>query len=50
VDPYIFVKDAYFQNKAFQVLDGNLPDEEIDEGELEDFEAFEDMLDDIDSL
>jgi len=50
VDPYIFVKDAYFQNKAFQVLDGNIPDEEIDEGELEDFEAFEDMLDDIDAL
>jgi phospholipid-binding lipoprotein MlaA len=48
VDPYIFVKDAYFQNKAFQVLDGNIPDEELDEDDLEDFEAFEDMLEDID--
>lgn len=48
VDPYIFVKDAYFQNKTFQVLDGNIPDEEFDDEDLEDFEAFEDMLEDID--
>lgn len=48
VDPYVFVKDAYFQNKAFQVLDGEIPEEELNEEDLEDFEAFEDMLEDID--
>ena len=47
-DAYAFVKSAYFQNKAFQVNDGEVEDDQFDEDELEDFEAFEDMLDDID--
>ncbi|MDM7861965.1 VacJ family lipoprotein [Alteromonas sp. ASW11-36] len=47
-DSYAFVKSAYFQNKAFQVNDGEVEEEQLDEDELEDFEAFEDMLDDID--
>lgn len=29
-DPYIFVRDAYVQNRRYRVSDGNLPDEEYD--------------------
>ncbi|MBT0585068.1 MlaA family lipoprotein [Alteromonas oceanisediminis] len=46
-DPYAFVKNAYFQNKEFQVTDGKSGEKEIDDQQLEDFEAFEDMLEDL---
>jgi phospholipid-binding lipoprotein MlaA len=38
-DPYLFVRDAYFQNRRYLILDGNVPDEELflDE-EFDDFE------------
>ncbi len=38
-DPYLFVRDAYFQNRRYLILDGNIPDEELfPEDEFEDFE------------
>lgn len=46
VDPYAFVKSAYFQNKEFQVTDGKSSEKELDEESFEDFEAFEEFLDD----
>lgn len=46
-DPYAFVKNAYFQNKAFQVSDGKIEQQEPEEEQLEDFEDFESMLDDL---
>ncbi|MEZ5565814.1 MAG: VacJ family lipoprotein [Gammaproteobacteria bacterium] len=38
-DPYLFVRDAYLQNRRYQVLDGNLPD---DDSYLDDFEDYYD--------
>lgn len=29
-DPYIFVRDAYLQNRRYLVLDGNVPDDDYD--------------------
>jgi len=37
LDPYAFVKDAYFQRQNFQLYDGNPPEQEIDEAALEAF-------------
>jgi phospholipid-binding lipoprotein MlaA len=28
-DPYVFLRDAYFKNRAYKVADGNVPDEEL---------------------
>lgn len=46
LDPYTFVKDAYFQNVDFQMYDGNVPErEEMDDGfDDEDIDA---LLDDL---
>jgi phospholipid-binding lipoprotein MlaA len=38
VDPYIFVREAYLQNRRFEIYDGNPPDEGLDDFEAE-FEA-----------
>ncbi len=37
-DPYIFVRDAYLQNRRFRSLDGNVPEDDsyLDEAELDD--------------
>jgi len=45
IDPYEFVKNAYFQNMKYKVYDGNPPIEEEDE---EDFEAYMDEFEEID--
>lgn len=37
LDPYAFVKDAYFQRQEYQLYDGNPPQQEIDEAALEEF-------------
>ena len=47
-DDYAFVKNAYFQNKLFQVTDGNVPEPEIEDEQLDDFEEFESLLEDTD--
>lgn len=44
LDPYTFVKDAYWQNLEFRVNDGQIVD---DEDEFEDDEELEELLDDI---
>lgn len=41
-DPYVFVKEAYFQNLNYQIYDGNPPIEE------EEFELSDEFLDEID--
>ena len=46
LDPYAFVKSAYFQNKEFRVTDGK--SSENDDFDEEDFEAFEDFLNEDD--
>ena len=45
-DDYAFVKNAYFQNKAFQVSDGKLAEPQIDEQQQDDFDDFEAFLND----
>ena len=47
IDPYEFVKNAYFQNMEFKVYDGNPPIVIDDENEDE-IDSFLDELDDID--
>lgn len=39
-DPYIFVRDAYFQNRRYRSLDGNVPEDDsyLDEAEFDDAE------------
>lgn len=37
LDPYAFVKDAYFQRQEYQLYDGNPPEQEVDEAALEEF-------------
>lgn len=44
IDPYIFVKNAYFQNMKYKVYDGN-PPIEIDEDAEAEIDAFLDELD-----
>ena len=48
VDAYAFVKNAYFQNLEFRVTDGKSGEKVIKQEELDDFEEFESMLDDLD--
>lgn len=48
-DDYSFIKNAYFQNKAFRVSDGKLDNLELDDQQLDDFDEFESMLDELDS-
>lgn len=46
LDPYLFVRDAYFQRLAFEVSDGEIEqksEEELEE-EQDDFSDFEDLL------
>jgi len=40
-DPYIFVRDAYLQNRRYRALDGNVPEDDsyLDDAELDDAEA-----------
>ena len=47
VDDYAFVKNAYFENLEFKVTDGKSGDKAIEEEELENFEEFESMLEDV---
>lgn len=44
LDPYVFVKNAYFQNMEYKVYDGNPPIEIDEEAEAE-IDAFLDELD-----
>ncbi len=37
LDPYAFVKDAYFQRQEYQLYDGNPPEQSVDEAALEEF-------------
>lgn len=37
LDPYAFVKDAYFQRQQYQLYDGNPPEQSVDEAALEEF-------------
>ena len=37
LDPYAFVKDAYFQRQEYKIYDGNPPEPEIDEEAFEDY-------------
>lgn len=39
-DPYIFVRESYFQRVRYKIYDGNVPQPEITEKEEDDFEAF----------
>ncbi len=46
LDPYIFVREAYLQNRNFEIFDGNppaaeIPDDEFDEISDEDLEGFD---------
>ncbi|MFD2168180.1 VacJ family lipoprotein [Thalassotalea euphylliae] len=47
VDPYEFVKNAYFQNMRYRVYDGN-PPVEVNEDEEAEIDAYLDELDDLD--
>jgi phospholipid-binding lipoprotein MlaA len=49
IDPYLFVRDAYFQRTAFQVSDGKISErsEEEIEKEADDFEDFEALFEDV---
>ena len=46
IDPYEFVKNAYFQNMQFKVYDGN-PPIEINDDEEEDLDAYLEELDEF---
>jgi len=48
IDDYAFIKNAYFQNLEFRVTDGKSGEKVIKQEELDDFEEFESMLDDLD--
>ncbi len=37
LDPYAFVKDAYFQRQEYKLYDGEPPQQEVDEAALEEF-------------
>ncbi len=48
LDPYAFVKNAYFQNLEFKVKDGQVQQTEAEQAEeMEDFAEFEGLLDDL---
>jgi phospholipid-binding lipoprotein MlaA len=47
IDPYEFVKNAYFQNMQYKVYDGN-PPIEVNEDEEEDIDAYLEELDELD--
>ena len=46
IDPYQFVKTAYFQNLRYKVYDGN-PPIEVNQSDEEDLESFLDEIDDV---
>ncbi len=37
LDPYAFVKDAYFQRQQYQLYDGNPPEQSVDEAAWKSF-------------
>ncbi|WJG08582.1 VacJ family lipoprotein [Aliiglaciecola sp. LCG003] len=47
LDPYAFVKNAYFQNLEFKVTDGKVPPSELQVDPEVEEEGFEDFLDDL---
>ncbi|MEP4890051.1 MAG: VacJ family lipoprotein [Aliiglaciecola sp.] len=47
LDPYAFVKNAYFQNLEFRVTDGEVPQSDLNTDPEEESENFEDFLDDL---
>jgi len=49
IDPYIFVKNAYFQNMRYRVYDGELPVENNDSNDAE-MDSFLDELDGSDEI
>ncbi|WP_328590770.1 MlaA family lipoprotein [Cognaticolwellia mytili] len=49
IDPYEFVKNAYFQNMQYKVYDGN-PPIEVDAQEEDDIDSYLDELDELDEL
>ncbi len=49
IDPYIFVKNAYFQNMRYRVYDGELPVENDDSDDAE-MDSFLDELDGSDEI
>ena len=48
LDPYSFVKNAYFQNLEYRVTDGKSGEKVIKQEELDEFEQFQMMLDESD--
>lgn len=48
LDPYSFVKNAYFQNLEYRVTDGKSGEKVIEQEELDEFEQFQMMLDESD--
>ncbi len=46
-DPYIFIREAYLQNRRYNIYDGDPPEESLDDFEAE-FEEFEDKDMDLD--
>ncbi|GAC15745.1 MlaA family lipoprotein [Aliiglaciecola lipolytica] len=47
LDPYAFVKNAYFQNLEFRVTDGKVPPSDLNTDPEVEEENFEDFLDDL---
>jgi len=47
-DPYIFIRDAYLQNRRYRALDGNVPEDEsyLDDADLDDAELDDPEVDD----
>ncbi|GAA0855925.1 VacJ family lipoprotein [Aliiglaciecola litoralis] len=47
LDPYAFVKNAYFQNLQFKVTDGDVPPSDLNTDPEQDEVNYEDFLDDL---
>lgn len=48
IDPYVVVKDAYWQRNLSEIYDGEVPVTANQQQDEEDFSAFEDLLDNTD--
>jgi phospholipid-binding lipoprotein MlaA len=46
-DPYIFIREAYLQNREYNIYDGNPPEQSLEDFEAE-FEDFEELEMDLD--
>lgn len=46
IDPYVVVKDAYWQRNLSEIYDGNVPANANSQQDEDDFSAFENLLDD----